>query len=507
MSRSVVTRLAVGWALLAVAWVIANPPFAAPDEMDHFIRTVGISQGHLVGAPAPDVSLGSRAAEIRFDKSTQRSVTVPADLYPTPFNCYIANPRLSAACLDRPPLRGPPVRYVTSVGSYPPLGLLAPAAVIRAAHGPLQAVRLGRAAAAIVALAFLIAAAAAVFDPEAGWLSLTGVLATCTPTVIFLAASLNPSGASVAAGIALCASLLRIGRPGSIPGWVWTLLGCSGAMLLLSHPTGLAWTALLLAGFIALEGPSTAWRLVRQHRRAAALGIGVLALGVLAALAWQGLYGPITPIAYRGWNIALREAPSYTWHGLLDLVAGFGYLEFRIPLPFYLLWFAFVGVMAALAVRVASRRQRRAVIVAGVLAVLLPPAVWSVFGRSVGIGIIGREYLPVLVGFPMLCGEVLYRQRARLAQRDAAALASLATIAAVIQFVAWYLNGRRSAVGTGGPLLFASHAAWSPPLGWVPWLAVAACGALVLVSVPLSRLAPARGSRTAGAPLGVGHDA
>jgi Predicted membrane protein (DUF2142) len=500
-------RLAVGWALLALAWVIANPPFAAPDEMDHFVRTVGISQGHLVGAPAPDVNIGSTTAEIRFDKSTQRGVMMPADLYPAPFNCYIANPLLSAACLHRPPLSGPPIRYITSVGTYPPLGLLAPAAVIQAARDPLQAVRLGRAAAAIVALAFLISAAAAVFDPEAGWLSLSGVLATCTPTVIFLAASLNPSGASVAAGIALCASLLRIGRPAAAPAWVWTLLGCSGAMLLLSHPTGLAWTALLLAGFIALESPSTARRLVREQRRAAALGIGLLALGVLAALVWQGLYGPITPIAYRGWGIALGEAPSYTWHGLLDLIAGFGYLEFRIPLPFYLLWFAFVGVMAALAIRVGSRRERRAVIGAGVLAVLLVPAVWSVFGRAVGIGIIGREYLPVLAGFPMLCGEVLYRQRARLAQRDAAALASLATIAAVIQFVAWYYNARRSAVGTGGSLLFASHAMWSPPLGWVPWLAVAACGALVLLSVPLSRLAPARLAKAAGAQLNVAHDA
>lgn len=291
----------------------------------------------------------------------------------------------------------------------------------------------------------------------------------------------------MAASIALCASLLRIGRPGAAPSWVWTLLGCSGAMLLLSHPTGLVWTALLLAGFIALEGPTTAWRVVCEQPRPAALGIGLVALGVLAALVWQGLYGPITPIAYRGWGIALSEAPAYTWHGLLDLIAGFGYLEFRIPLPFYLLWFAFVGVMGALAVRVGSRRQRRAIAAAGVLALLLVPVVWSLFGRAVGIGIIGREYMPVLVGFPMLCGEVLHRQRARLVRRGASALASLATIAAIIQFVAWYYYARRSAVGTGGPLLFVSHAEWSPPLGWVPWLAVSACGALALLSVPLSR--------------------
>jgi hypothetical protein len=93
--------------------------------------------------------------------------------------------------------------------------------------------------------------------------------------------------------------------------------------------------------------------------------------------------------------------------------------------------------------------------------------------------------MPLLVAFPMLAGEVLVRNRARISHADAVVLTSLATIAAVLQFVAWYLNGRRSAVGTGGTLLFVSHAGWSPPLGWAPWLVVAACGVLGLASVSL----------------------
>jgi predicted membrane protein DUF2142 len=501
MRRNVLTRLAVGWALLAAAWVFANPPFAAPDEMDHFVRTVGIAEGQLIGAPAPDVNIGADAAEIRFDKSTQRAVMVPADLNPTPFNCYIANPLLSAACLRRSPLHGSQARLITSVGDYPPLGLLAPAAVIRSAHDPLQADRLGRVAAVVVALALLIAAAAAVFDPEDGWLSLVGVLATCTPTAIFLAGSLNPSGLSVAAGIGMSASLLRIGRPSSTPAWVWTLLGVSGAALVLSHPTGLLWAAFLLVGFIAFEGVATVRRLLHEQARAASLGIGLLAAGIVAGVVWQELYGPITPIAYRAIRTALSRAPGQTWNGLRDVVAGFGYLEFRLPLPVYLLWFAFVGALGASAARVGGRRERRAVLAAGVLAILIAPAIWMVFGRAAGIGINGREYMPVLVAFPMLCAEVLYRNRARISSVDATVLASLATIAAILQFIAWYLNGRRSAVGTGGPLLFASHAGWSPPLGWVPWLAVSACGALLLASVSLGRLWATRKSPAAATDL------
>jgi hypothetical protein len=507
MRSSVLTRLALGWALLAVAWVFANPPFAAPDEMDHFVRAVGIAEGDLIGGRAPNVNLGADLAEIKFDKSTQRAVAVPANLDPVPFNCYIVNPLDSAACLHRAPLRGPAVRLITSVGDYPPLGLLAPAVVLRSAHDPLQADRLGRVAAVIVALVLLIAAAAAVFEPAEGWLSLIGVLAACTPTAIFLAASLNPSGLATAAGIAMSASLLRIGRPGATPGWVWVLLGLGGSALVLGHPTGLEWATLLIVGFIAFEGLPTVRRLVRERARPASVGIGLLALGILAALVWQELYGPITPIAYRAIRLALGRAPGYTWNGLRDLVAGFGYLEFRVPLPVYLLWFAFVGALAAIALRVGSRHERRAVVVAAVVAVLLEPAVWIVFGRAAGIGIIGREYLPVLVAFPMLCGEVVYRHRASLAARDATALVSLATITALLQFIAWYLNGRRSAVGMSGSLLFASHAGWSPPLGWVVWLAVGACGALLLASVPLSRLAPARMAPAPVRPLDISDEA
>src|ERR1700731_560670 len=115
MQRRALTMLIIGWLLLAVAWVFGNPPFAAPDEADHYVRTVGIAEGHLVGSPAPEARIGAIPAEIKFDKSTQRAVVVPARLSPTPFNCYLADPRKSAACLYRPAAGGPPVRLVTSV--------------------------------------------------------------------------------------------------------------------------------------------------------------------------------------------------------------------------------------------------------------------------------------------------------------------------------------------------------------------------------------------------------
>jgi Predicted membrane protein (DUF2142) len=482
MRQRPLAMLIIGWLLLGVAWVFGNPPFAAPDEADHYVRTVGIAEGQLVGSPAPDARIGATPAEISFDKSTQRAVVVPARLNPTPFNCYLADPRMPAGCLDRPAATGAPVRLVTSVGSYPPVGLLAPAAVVSAADNPRDAVRLGRLAGISFALALLIAAAVALFQPGRGWLSLAGVLAACTPTAIFLAASLTPSGLSVSAGIALTASLLRIGRADSAPRWVWVLFGVSAAALALSHPTGIAWALLLVGGFVALGGISATRNLVRRQLRVAWPGLSVFAAGVLSSLVWQVVYGPSTPVTHRAIRLALSLAPDQYWRGVRDLVAGFGYLEFRLPLAVYLLWGAFVGTLAVAAVRVGERRERRSVIAAGALAVLVPVGVWIVFARGAGIGLNGREYMPVLVAFPILAGEIVNRNRARLSTALAGTLAALASTAGVLHFIAWYLNGRRAAVGTSGNLLFPSHAQWNPPLGWAMWVTVAGCGALILAA-------------------------
>ncbi|MFZ1993902.1 MAG: DUF2142 domain-containing protein, partial [Solirubrobacteraceae bacterium] len=307
------------------------------------------------------------------------------------------------------------------------------------------------------------------------------------PTALFLAASMNPSGLSIGAGIALCAALLRIGRREPAPRGVWLTLGLSGAALALSHPTGLAWAALLIVGFVAWEGRATVRRLAREQDRLARPGLLLLGLGIVAAVVWQGLYGPSTSIAYRAIRLALGRLPAQTWHGFQDVVAGFGYLEFRLPLVVYLLWLGFVAALAWAAARAGSSRDRRVIVVAGAIGVLISPAIWMVFGRAAGIGINGREYMPVLVGFPMLCGEILYRHRDRISHAHGVLVTALATCAAVIQFVAWYLNGRRSAVGVGGSLLYPSHAAWSPPLGWVLWLVVAAAGAALVASVALAR--------------------
>ena len=64
--------------------------------------------------------------------------------------------------------------------------------------------------------------------------------------------------------------------------------------------------------------------------------------------------------------------------------------------------------------------------------------------------------------------------------------------AGLVHFVAWYVNARRSAVGTGGPLFFLDDAKWSPAGGWVPWLLLAGLGALALLAAAVTPAVQAR---------------
>lgn len=84
--RAVPALLLAGWALLLAAWVVGNPPFAAPDEVEHFIRAVGVSEGHLIGAvPRGERTAGSTAAQVAWTAQAARVVSLPVGLNPEPF--------------------------------------------------------------------------------------------------------------------------------------------------------------------------------------------------------------------------------------------------------------------------------------------------------------------------------------------------------------------------------------------------------------------------------------
>ena len=107
-----------------------------------------------------------------------------------------------------------------------------------------------------------------------------------------------------------------------------------------------------------------------------------------------------------------------------------------------------------------------------------------------GTNVQGRWLLPIATIVPLLCVVVIARRQRQASSGRVPAVAAI-VLWALFQFLAIYVNGRRYAVGPHAPLLFFLHAFWEPPLGWIPWIALALAGATACV-IAAARLAITR---------------
>lgn len=481
----------LAWALLLAAWVMGNAPFGAPDEAFHYIRAVGVSEGHLLGTPDPAARIGVTPTQVAWTAQATRQLSLPRALDPQPYTCEIGRPHRSAACQLRATPNTGPVARATTVGNYQPLPYLLPAAVVRAGGSATAALRLARAIQALSALALLAIAVFALYDGASPLLSLLGPLLAVTPMAIFCASALGGSGIEVASGVAFMACLLRVGRSAAEPRRWWLLLASSGAVLALSRSTGPAFLVLMLALAAALAGPRAfAARLLAGWP--ARLAVCALLAAIALNRVWEGLYGPSVPLDTSSLHAGLVAGAHQWWKALPQLVGSFGYLEVKLPLILPLAWFALALALLAAAAAVSERRER--LVLAGALAAgLAGPAVfYALFVRPSGFGLQGRYVLPALVALPIVAGELLCRHSRRASSAWLGRLAlALPLAVALAQILAWYVNARRYAVGTSGPTWFLPHASWAPPGGWWPWLALALAAGGCLAAAVFAR--PGRG--------------
>jgi hypothetical protein len=235
----------------------------------------------------------------------------------------------------------------------------------------------------------------------------------------------------------------------------------TGAVLALSRSAGPVWVVLIGALF---QG----WRAPRAT-------LAVVGVAIVLNRVWEAVYGPDLMLGVSGARHLIRAAFEEWWRASIDLVGKFGYLEVHVPLWTALLWLGLLVALIALAIRAASRSDRLRVGAAVVTAIVFPPLFWLVQYRHTGFDLQGRHMLPLMVALPLACGSLVPRDWSRRLLPVALAVAGL------VHFVAWYVNARRSAVGTGGPLFFLDEAKWSPAGGWAPWLVLAALGAVALL--------------------------
>jgi len=473
-----------GWVLLTAAWVVGNQPLAAPDEADHYVKTVGIAEGEFLGRAAPEARIGATERQIASTRQITRAILVPTGLNPP--SCEYGNPRRPLACAPQAE-PAPAVERVTPVGTYQPLPYLAPAALVRAGDEYGHAVRWARAAGALAALLFLALAVALLTAPGRVE-SVLGAAVAVTPMVLFISGSLNPSGLEIASGLAFLAGLLRVSRAEPPPAWVWLATGLAGAVLAASRSPGPIWVLFGLAVALALLGRGAVRRRVREGGRTVWVAGALIAAGVIANRIWEAAHGPETPVATFALRDGLELGLDQLWMAAPDLVGKFGYREYALPLWIPLTWATIVVVLGLLAWRASGTRERRVLAAVAVAGVALPYLLWVLSIRDTGFGLQGRHVIAIIAAVPLLAGELLHRSSRRL---PAAGVAATTAILGLVHVAAFYLNGRRYAVGTDGPTWFVGDAVWSPPLGWWPILVLAAAGGLAVAASGLPARRPA----------------
>jgi hypothetical protein len=485
--------LVAGYAALIAAWTIGNPLGRAPDEPSHYVRALAAGTGDLHGERI-SVSPGSYPpVQARWVAGISRSFEMPARLAidQTP-PCPLANPTVPADCQRRWPSPGA-ARQTSNVGSYQPYTYVPIGAAMQTATTRWTAFVLGRVTVAAASLALLILAGAVLWQGRErrgpNPVLVLGLLLAVTPMAVFLAATLNPSGLEVAAGVACAAGLLALAQQTDgvrAPRGAWLTFGVGGSVLAATRSLGPYFVATLLVITVLLVGVRRARETVLVAPHAASIALGCIGGAAVLNLWWEATNQPHLEWMHVLDHATVTKLPRFGE----ELVGKFGWLEWHLPWPFYALWGLLVLGLVAVALTVGTWKQRGILLalVAGCIA--LAVAFNSVLPTETGYDFQGRYLLPLVVAMPLVAAEVIRRQR--VAGRFlAAGIAAGGVAVATLQFVGWYLNARRYAVGTSGPRWFADRAAWSPTGGWLLWIAIALFGSVCLTGAVVVAVAPA----------------
>jgi hypothetical protein len=475
----------LGWTLLAVAWIFGNPPFAGPDERSHYLRALEVGRGHLITERRPDLARGENERQVAWNRQFTYEARVPAGLGPPDHECWTSRSETDAGCIED--FRPPAAAYTTTVplGNYQPLPYAGPGLATRVADSPGSANRLARIVNALLTLGLLWVALRMAWSPAAGPISLLGLVVAVTPMAIFCGSMLNGSGPEIAAAIAFGCGLLRLRREPSCarsPA-VWAGIGAAGAVLALTRTLGPAYLVLVAAAALSLGGHRPAWKFVRARGRAALAALAGIGAAVVLNRLWERAHGPEATTGFANMRAVLDEAVGEWWRASSELIGKFGFLEYRLPPIAYVAWFAAGFVLVGAALVAAHRRERIALTVTLAVAFVLPMLMWVYAIRQTGFGLQGRYVLPALVAVPLVAGELVRAHAEALSERVRRALVTgIPVTAAAVHLIAFAWAARRAAVGTDGPLFFLGDSGWTPPLGWLPWLACALIGSVALAA-------------------------
>lgn len=407
---------------LTLAFTVVTPPFQAPDENQHYMKALWLSQGHvltrrqgeLIGAPLPRAALAIHAADFPTDASLAHRRFDRTQLA-----------KSWAADADR---SGEDFADFPNVASYAPT-LYAPGGAGLLLGQKMGLPRLGafytgRLVNALAGLALLIAALRVI---PFGRSALLG--AALLPTFSYQSGSLSPD--ACINGIAFLGLALAL-RVGFMRG-----AAAGGVGLLIAAPL----LALAKGVYLPLMAAGLRWPQDRKDGRAVLI-LAAMAMGAIAFVAWmkmsggsQALYHIVSrktgaaemtaplaaqmavitadPVTYAHVLLSsvIERAPVYA----LQIVGRFGWNAILLPLLAYPIAAAMLGaaVLNGSGVRFGAGQRLWWIMVALGAALLIETAMYltgTPLGADYVQGTQGRYFLPLL---PLLLLAIMPDQPVR----------------------------------------------------------------------------------------------
>ena len=383
--RSQVALVFTGLLLVLVGWLLATPLFAAPDEAAHIIRAAAVSRGELEARDTPHGPL----------------VEVPTALarLVRPVGC-MEHRRQSTGDCRRTVQLGDGERSLASTpaAGYNPVYYLiigSPLAVSASALGVYAA----RLLSAVLCAGLLTAGVMQLRSPARRLVALAGL----TPTVMFLASSVNPLALEICSCFLVWSAGLRLATARSLPRPAIHGLGVGAVLLSPTRPLSFVWLLTALAATAVVAGPARL-RLVWSVRAVRLYAVAAVAC-VVEGFVWTRHLSagvaqvPGDPISYEMWR---REL----WHGqalrLREMIGTIGWNDVLSPAATYGVWIALFLVAIGLGIHLRSWKNVTLVLaLCGLLASgsalldLILPSSLAFFWQ-------GRYNLPIVVGLPLL---------------------------------------------------------------------------------------------------------
>ncbi|TFD86276.1 DUF2142 domain-containing protein [Cryobacterium serini] len=456
----------MAWALLSglmLAWAIATPLSAAPDEPAHIIKAASVVRGQLVGVPSSEGHIVTVPEYIAFSHEQA---------------CFIFLPDVTADCADKPPVNEAAiVEATTTAGLYNPAyyALVGWPSLLLPDSSGIYAMR---AVSAIISALFLALSVTLIASWKHRRLPLISCAIAATPMLVFLGGTVNPNSMEAVTVLAAFVAMMTLvtGAPRKSLNPVVPILVVSS--VLAANARGLSPLWLTIGVLVPLMLISRGRLGVLLRSTSIRVGIAIIAVGTVAAMIWlltsKSLGGiPVDDVAVPypyvgaspilGFLLTLEGTFSYA----AGLVGIFGWLDTPAPAAVYFIWAALCGslLLAAFSVLKGAKLRTASALLACTL--FVPAIIQGLYVQQGGLIWQGRYALPIflclVIGLAALLSSYFDHLPVVTANRMSV---SVWSAWAVAQTYCFAVALHRYAVGysAGWGDLF-SQSKWSPPGG------------------------------------------